>query len=57
MTEPVHDYWDASYWDAEPEQFDDEPDHGLLDQDVRAAWARLRHRHGCPCCSRRLDTR
>ena len=25
-------------WDAEAEVFDDQPDHGLLDPDVRAAW-------------------
>jgi SAM-dependent methyltransferase len=25
-------------WDAEAEGFDDQPDHGLLDPDVRAAW-------------------
>ncbi|MFD3837852.1 class I SAM-dependent methyltransferase [Streptomyces sp. NPDC058642] len=30
-------------WDAEAASFDDEPDHGLRDPDVRAAWAdRLR---------------
>src|SRR4029077_13188862 len=28
-------------WDAEAATFDDEPDHGLLDPDVRAAWADL----------------
>jgi len=28
-------------WDAEAATFDDEPDHGLNDPDVRAAWARL----------------
>jgi SAM-dependent methyltransferase len=28
-------------WDAEAATFDDEPDHGLKDPDVRAAWARL----------------
>lgn len=34
---------DHLYWDAAAEHFDDEPDHGLRDADVRAAWAaRLR---------------
>jgi 2-polyprenyl-3-methyl-5-hydroxy-6-metoxy-1,4-benzoquinol methylase len=28
-------------WDAHAATFDDEPDHGLLDPDVRAAWADL----------------
>lgn len=28
-------------WDAEAATFDDEPDHGLRDPDVRTAWARL----------------
>jgi SAM-dependent methyltransferase len=28
-------------WDAEAATFDDQPDHGLKDPDVRAAWARL----------------
>jgi SAM-dependent methyltransferase len=28
-------------WDAEASTFDDEPDHGLTDPDVRAAWADL----------------
>ncbi|REK87923.1 class I SAM-dependent methyltransferase [Streptomyces inhibens] len=33
----------AAYWDAAAETFDDEPDHGLGDPAVRAAWAaRLR---------------
>src|SRR5437899_3317818 len=33
----------AQYWDAAAEAFDDEPDHGLRDPAVRAAWAaRLR---------------
>lgn len=27
-----------SAWDAEAERFDDQPDHGLLDPNVRAAW-------------------
>jgi SAM-dependent methyltransferase len=29
------------YWNAQAETFDDEPDHGLRDADVRAAWAEL----------------
>ncbi|MFD8548257.1 class I SAM-dependent methyltransferase [Streptomyces sp. NPDC059649] len=34
---------DAAYWEAAAETFDDEPDHGLRDPAVRAAWAaRLR---------------
>lgn len=34
---------DAAYWEAAAASFDDEPDHGLRDPDVRAAWAaRLR---------------
>ncbi|MFJ9850758.1 class I SAM-dependent methyltransferase [Streptomyces sp. NPDC101150] len=34
---------DAAYWEAAAERFDDEPDHGLCDPAVRAAWAaRLR---------------
>ncbi|MGV9274661.1 class I SAM-dependent methyltransferase [Streptomyces griseosporeus] len=38
-------------WDAQAEVFDDEPDHGLRDPQVRAAWARrleswLPHRAG-----------
>jgi len=31
----------AGYWDAQAESFDAEPDHGLTDAAVRAAWARL----------------
>jgi ubiquinone/menaquinone biosynthesis C-methylase UbiE len=30
-----------SYWDAQAPTFDEEPDHGLLDGEVRAAWADL----------------
>jgi SAM-dependent methyltransferase len=30
----------AGYWDAAAESFDAEPDHGLRDPAVRAAWAR-----------------
>ncbi|MFG2192443.1 methyltransferase domain-containing protein [Streptomyces sp. NPDC048639] len=29
----------AAYWDGAADGFDDEPDHGLRDPDVRAAWA------------------
>ncbi|MGB0101446.1 MAG: class I SAM-dependent methyltransferase [Nocardioides sp.] len=32
---------DSSLWDVEAEAFDEEPDHGLRDLDVRAAWRRL----------------
>jgi ubiquinone/menaquinone biosynthesis C-methylase UbiE len=31
----------ASLWDQEAATFDDEPDHGLLDVDVRQAWREL----------------
>jgi ubiquinone/menaquinone biosynthesis C-methylase UbiE len=31
----------AHFWDAEAASFDDEPDHGLRDPAVRAAWERL----------------
>jgi SAM-dependent methyltransferase len=32
---------DPSLWDAEAASFDEAPDHGLLDADVRAAWRDL----------------
>ena len=32
-------------WDAEAATFDDEPDHGLRDDDTRAAWRELLLRH------------
>jgi SAM-dependent methyltransferase len=32
-------------WDAEAARFDDEPDHGLRDAAVRAAWADLLHEY------------
>jgi ubiquinone/menaquinone biosynthesis C-methylase UbiE len=32
---------DASYWDSQVPTFDDQPDHGLRDKDVREAWQRL----------------
>jgi SAM-dependent methyltransferase len=31
----------ARYWDAHAESFDDQPDHGLRDPAVAAAWSRL----------------
>ena len=31
----------AGYWDGEAAAFDDEPDHGLRDPEVRAAWQAL----------------
>ena len=31
----------AGYWDSQAETFDHEPDHGLLDPQVRQAWRRL----------------
>ncbi|WP_049580618.1 class I SAM-dependent methyltransferase, partial [Streptomyces sp. SBT349] len=30
----------SAYWDAAASSFDEEPDHGLRDPAVRAAWAR-----------------
>lgn len=33
------------YWDAEAARFDDEPDHGLRDPAVRAAWLALLREH------------
>ncbi|MFI9052701.1 class I SAM-dependent methyltransferase [Streptomyces sp. NPDC053427] len=42
-TEPPPPGSGAAYWEAAAERFDDEPDHGLRDPAVRAAWAaRLR---------------
>jgi ubiquinone/menaquinone biosynthesis C-methylase UbiE len=42
MTENVLDRV-ADFWDAQAKSFDDEPDHGLTNPDVRDAWmARLR---------------
>lgn len=31
----------SEFWDAEAAAFDDEPDHGLGDPDIRAAWREL----------------
>ncbi|MFE2529935.1 class I SAM-dependent methyltransferase [Streptomyces sp. NPDC059382] len=31
----------TAYWDAAAATFDDEPDHGMRDDNTRAAWARL----------------
>lgn len=44
----------ARFWDAEAARFDEEPDHGLLDADVRAAWSDLL-RDCVPARSRILD--
>ena len=33
-------YGTATYWDKQAASFDDEPDHGLRDDRVRAAWSR-----------------
>ena len=33
------------YWDGEAARFDEEPDHGLRDPQVRAAWDRLLRQH------------
>lgn len=46
---------DASDWDDAAASFDDEPDHGLRDPDVRAAWAELLTRHLPPAPCRVLD--
>jgi ubiquinone/menaquinone biosynthesis C-methylase UbiE len=32
---------EAGYWDSQADTFDHEPDHGLLDPQVRQAWRRL----------------
>lgn len=40
MTEDV-----VGYWDAEAARFDEEPDHGLRDPAVRAAWLALLREH------------
>lgn len=41
-------------WDAQAERFDDEPDHGLRDPAVRAAWAALLTAH-VPAATAGLD--
>ena len=33
-------YGTAEYWDEQAASFDDEPDHGLTSDRVRAAWSR-----------------
>ena len=38
-TNPVTE--EAGYWDSQAATFDHEPDHGLLDPQVRQAWRRL----------------
>jgi ubiquinone/menaquinone biosynthesis C-methylase UbiE len=35
----------SEFWDAEAATFDDEPDHGLRDPEVRDAWRRLLRAH------------
>ena len=35
----------SEYWDSEAPTFDDEPDHGLRDPEVREAWRRLLREH------------
>lgn len=42
-------------WDAEAAAFDDEPDHGLRDAGVRAAWATLLSDHLPPAPARVAD--
>jgi hypothetical protein len=37
----------AAYWDRQAATFDEQPDHGLRDPDVREAWRRLLLFHGC----------
>ena len=44
-----------SAWDAEAERFDDQPDHGLLDPAVRAAWVSLLSPLLPPAPARALD--
>jgi 2-polyprenyl-3-methyl-5-hydroxy-6-metoxy-1,4-benzoquinol methylase len=34
-----------AFWDTEAARFDEEPDHGLRDPEVRGAWARLLRAH------------
>jgi ubiquinone/menaquinone biosynthesis C-methylase UbiE len=43
------------YWDGEAARFDDEPDHGLRDAQVRAAWDRLLREHLPPAPADVLD--
>ncbi len=41
----THDDTSLGSWDDQADRFDDEPDHGLRDPEVRAAWADLLARH------------
>ena len=45
----------SEYWDAEAATFDDEPDHGLRDPEVREAWRRLLREHLPPPPARVAD--
>ncbi len=43
------------YWDSQAASFDDEPDHGLRDPDVRRAWRALLREHLPPAPARVAD--
>jgi ubiquinone/menaquinone biosynthesis C-methylase UbiE len=45
----------SEVWDAEAARFDDEPDHGLADPTVRAAWLELLRQHLPPTPARVAD--
>jgi SAM-dependent methyltransferase len=45
----------ARYWDEQAAAFDEEPDHGLRDPAVRAAWERLLRAHLPPAPARVID--
>lgn len=40
MKDQINRYETAEYWDLQAASFDDEPDHGLSSDRVRAAWSR-----------------
>jgi SAM-dependent methyltransferase len=44
-----------AYWDAQAATFDDEPDHGLRDPEVRQAWLELLRQHLPPAPARVAD--
>ena len=46
---------DAQLWDAQADAFDDEPDHGLRDPSVRAAWLALLREYLPPAPIRLVD--
>ena len=45
----------SEFWDAEAATFDDEPDHGLRDPEIRAAWLELLTKHLPPPPARIAD--